>query len=100
MSRIQFRDERWVRIIIYAERAKIAHARRMETDGRYDDLYARVIDALDLLLEYVTDEVDADAWSESVANVQAQLIFAAFKNSDRCDLFLEVSRVLSNGGAG
>jgi hypothetical protein len=70
----------------------------MEADDRFDDLYAPVIDALDLLLEHVTNEVDDDTWETDAQNALAQLLMAAFRDCDRCDLFLGVGRALRDAG--
>ncbi|HEB3530046.1 TPA: hypothetical protein RZC51_001525 [Burkholderia cenocepacia] len=96
MSHRRFQDGSWGSQDLYAERAKIVSARRMEADDGYDDLYQPVIDALDVLLEHMTNGVGDDAWNDSVRTAQAQLLFAAFKNADRCDLFLDVSRALGS----
>lgn len=96
MSHRRFQDGSWGSQDLYAERAKIVSARRMEADDGYDDLYQPVIDALDVMLEYMTNGVDDDAWSDSVRKAQVQLLSAALKNADRCDLFLDVSRALGN----
>ena len=87
-----------MRGIIYAVRARIVSARRMEADSRYDELYAPVVNAFDRLLEQPADGVDDDAWTARVADVLAELIFAALRESARCDLFLEGSRTLRDAG--
>jgi hypothetical protein len=91
-------DEPWVSRILYAERAKIVIARRMETDGRYDDLYEPAIDALDLLLDQATKEVDNDEWKRGLQNVQAQLLGAMLEDCHRSDFFRGVYWALVEAG--
>ncbi|CAB3773929.1 hypothetical protein GQ57_37585 [Burkholderia sp. MSh2] len=92
------RDEPWVSRYIYAERVKIVHASRMEADDAYDDLYGPVIEVLDALLACIAGEVDDDEWNACMEKVQAQVLFAAFRDDDRCDLFLGVSKAMSDLG--
>jgi hypothetical protein len=83
---------------IYAERARIVQARRMEADSTRDGLYAPIIDALDLLLEHILPEVDDDEWTRGLRNAGVQLVTAILSDGDRCDLFRSVHWALSDAG--
>ncbi|SDD40942.1 hypothetical protein SAMN05421548_11916 [Paraburkholderia lycopersici] len=99
MSCVLCPDEPWVSSrILYAERTKIVTARRMETDGRYDDLYEAAIDALDRLLDQTMKEIDNDEWKRGVQHVQAQLLAAMLGDCHRCDFFRGVYRGLVEAG--
>lgn len=98
---VLFRDDAWVKEVIYAQRARVAEARRMTDDRDDDDRCSIVISALDQLLADIDEEVEDKVWSENAHNaggmiVAAQLIFAG--STELGSLLVEVSKELEESG--
>lgn len=98
MPCVRFRDKPWVGKCIHAERERILNASRMEPESEHDYLYLPVIEALDVLLEHITDEDDDAVWKADALHAYGQLILSAFQDSDRCDLFLSVVQGFQEAG--